>query len=88
MLFTEQLGILLASFNILGVGIALIWIVGSVFLSRVITETNEEWLIGLIGFMVFGMVLLFADKVEKIVLLVVLILLVLIGLFNRIGGKH
>lgn len=86
MQFLDSVGTIIGSFNIFGMGFALIWIVISVFVARIITEKNDEWLMGIITFLLMGLFVFFADKPEKIVLLVIAILLIILGIFNKIGG--
>ena len=75
------------AFNILGMGISIIWIVGSFFLGRIISETKEEWMLTTLMLLASGMILIFADSPEKIMFLVLIIVLVLFGMFKKIWGR-
>lgn len=86
--FLDNIGTLFTSINILGIGVSLIWIVTSIFLAKVISKDNEEWLLGTITLLLFGTFLFFSEVMEKLIILVVVIVLIILGFFRRVGGKN
>lgn len=75
------------AFNILGTGLALVWIVGSFFLANAVTEKKDERVLATLMFVMFGGMIYFADDPVKWVFLVVAVCIVVYGMFKMLWRK-
>lgn len=83
----EQVSHFFKTFNILNLGLVLIWIVGSVFLANAVTEKKDEKLLAILVFLMFGGLIFFAGDPAKYVLLIVAVAVVIYGMFKMLWKK-
>lgn len=75
------------AFNILGMGLVLIWIVGSIFLARALSEKKDEWIMTTIILLMFGGVIFLANDPGKYVILIVLVIIVIFGMYKLLWKR-
>lgn len=80
----EQVGNFFNAFNILNMGLIVVWIVGSFFLANAITEKRDEKAVATMMFLVFGGIIFFANDPFKYVILIVTALFVIYGFFKML----
>lgn len=70
------------AFNILGMGLVGLWIVGSIFLANAVTEKRDEKVLTMLVFNIFGGIIFFAKDPSKYLLLIACVLIVIYGMFK------
>lgn len=75
------------AFNIFGMGLVAVYIIGVIFLSRAITSRKDEFVLMMITLLSAGGILIFADDPGKFVILVVVVVIVLFGMFKLLWSK-
>lgn len=75
------------AFNILDMGIALIWIVGSFFLANAISEKKDERALSTLIFIMFGGLIFFAEDPVKYVFLIVAVFITIYGFFKMLWRR-
>lgn len=85
---TNEAERVLDAFNILGAGLILVWIIGSIFLARAISERKDEWVLTMVVFLMCGGLLFFASDPAKFVILIVVVLIVIFGMFKILYTRN
>ena len=75
------------AFNILGMGLVAVWIVGSTFLANAISKKKDERILTTLVFLMFGGIIFFAGDPLEHVILITAILLVIYGMFKMLWKK-
>lgn len=75
------------AFNILDLGLIVVWVVGSFFLANAISEKKDEKALTILIFMMFGGLIFFAEDPAKYVLLIVSVCVIIYGFFKMLWKR-